>query len=69
MINVYSDTNQTALKYLKDTAANIWNVLVIAGDFNIRDSIWDSLIFFYSIHSNLLTNIVSELWSLDLSFF
>jgi len=38
MIDVYSDTNQTALKYLKNTEANIHNVLVMAGDFNIRDS-------------------------------
>jgi len=38
MINVYSDNNQSALKYLKDTEANIWNILIIAGDFNIKDS-------------------------------
>ena len=38
MINVYSDNNQFALKYLKDTEANIWNILIIAGDFNIKDS-------------------------------
>jgi len=39
MINVYSDANQSALKYHKDTEANVHNFLVIAGDFNIRDSI------------------------------
>ena len=39
MINVYSDVNQSALKYLKNTEANVHNVLVIASNFNIRDSI------------------------------
>ena len=37
MINIYSDKYQIALKYLKNTKANICNVLVIARDFNIRD--------------------------------
>ena len=35
MINIYSDTTQTALKYLKNIEANIHNVLVIASNFNI----------------------------------
>ena len=38
MINVYSDNNHLALKYLKDTKANIHNILIMAGDFNIRYS-------------------------------
>ena len=38
MINIYSDTVQIALKYLKDTKANICNVLVMASNFNIRNS-------------------------------
>jgi len=38
MINVYSDANQIALKYLKNTEVNIYNVLVMTSDFNIRDS-------------------------------
>ena len=42
MINVYSDLSQLALKYLKDTEVNIPNVIIMTGDFNIRDSIWDS---------------------------
>ena len=37
MINIYSDDYQSALKYLKNTEANLYNVLVIAGNFNIRD--------------------------------
>jgi len=30
MINVYSNNNHSALKYLKDTEANIHNILIIA---------------------------------------
>jgi len=36
-MNVHSDSSQSALKYLKDTEANINNVLIITRDFNIRD--------------------------------
>ena len=61
MINVYSDTTQTALKYLKNTEANICNVLVMASNFNIRDSNWDSLFSFHLIYSNLLTDIADSL--------
>ena len=38
MINIYYDASQSALKYLKDTEVNIWNILVMTKDFNIRDS-------------------------------
>ena len=50
-----------ALKYLKDTEANINKILIITGDFNIRDSFWDSLFPNHSIHSNMLTNIADSL--------
>ena len=39
IINIYSDFSNTALKYLKDTEANIDNVVLMTGDFNIRDSL------------------------------
>ena len=39
IMNVYSDSSHTALKYLKDIEVNIDNVLVMTGDFNIRDSL------------------------------
>ena len=41
-MNVYSDSSHTALKYLKNTEINLSNLLIMAGDFNIRDSFWDS---------------------------
>ena len=37
LINIYSDLSQSALKYLKNTEVNINNVLIMTGDFNIRD--------------------------------
>ena len=39
IMNVYSDSSHSALKYLKDTEVNINNVLLMTGDFNIRDSL------------------------------
>ena len=39
MMNVYSDTSQSALKYLKNTEANIQNLLIITNDFNIRNNL------------------------------
>jgi len=39
LINIYSDLLQSALKYLKDTKVNIHNVLIMTGNFNIRDSL------------------------------
>ena len=38
LMNIYSNSSQTALKYLKNTEANINNILIIMSDFNIRDS-------------------------------
>ena len=37
MINIYSDKHQLAFKYLKNTKVNICNVLIINGNFNIRN--------------------------------
>ena len=39
ILNVYSDSSHTTLKYLKDAEANINNVVLMTGDFNIRDSL------------------------------
>ena len=54
-MNVYSDSSHSALKYLKDTEANIDNDLLMMGNFNIRDSLWDlSFPFHSSISDNLI---------------
>jgi len=39
MINIYLDSDQSTLKHIKDTEANLQNVLIMTGDFNIRDSV------------------------------
>ena len=58
LLSVYSNAYQSTLKYLKDTEANIQSFLIMTGNFNIRDSNWDSLYLFYLIHSNLLVDII-----------
>ena len=66
IMNVYSDSSHSALKYLKDTEVNIDNVLLITGDFNIRDSLWDSSFPFHSSISNDLL-IIADSFNLALS--
>ena len=60
LINMYLDSSQLALKYLKDTKANISNILVMTGNFNIRDNLWDSYYLHHSIHSDLLFDIADS---------
>jgi len=60
IINIYSDDNHSALKYLKDTEVNIWNILIMTGDFNIRDSNWNLLYSFHSFYSDILVKIVDS---------
>ena len=65
-MNIYSDSFHTALKYLKDIKININNILVITGDFNIRDSLWDSS---FSHHSSISDDliIIADSFNLTLS--
>ena len=66
ILNVYSDSSHTALKYLKDTEVNIDNVILMTGDFNIRDSLWDpSFPFHSSISDDLI--IIADSFNLALS--
>jgi len=66
IMNIYSDSSHSALKYLKDTEINIDNVLLITGDFNIRDSLWDSSFpHHFSISDNLI--IIADSFNLALS--
>jgi len=60
MMNIYSDSSQIALKYLKDTEVNLQNVLVMTGNFNIWDSLWDPDYPFHLSHSNLLFDIMDS---------
>jgi len=66
LLNVYSDNQQNALKYLKDTEANLNNVIIITGNFNIRNSDWDPVYSYHSLHTDTLCEISD---SLDLEMF
>ena len=60
MINIYSNDYQTALKYYKNTEANLCNILVMARNFNIRDYDWDPSYSFHSVHSDSLFDIANS---------
>ena len=66
ILNVYSDSSHTALKYLKNTEVNINNVVLMIDDLNIRDSLWDSSFPFHSSISDDLI-IVADFFNLALS--
>ena len=66
LINIYLDFSQSALKYLKDTKTNIHNVIIMTGDFNIRNSLWNMNFVFHSVHSDTLFDI-ADLFSLAIS--
>ena len=54
LMNVYSDSFQLALKYFKDIEVNIQIFLVMTGNFDIRDNLWNPL---YPHHSSLSDNL------------
>ena len=66
ILNIYSDSSHVALKHLKDTEVNIDNVLIMTGDFNIRDSLWDLT---FPHHSTISDNlfIIANSFNLILS--
>jgi len=65
-MNIYSDSSYTALKYLKNTEVNLLDLLIMAGDFNIRNSFWDPA---FPYHSYLCDDllIVADSFNLELS--
>ena len=66
LMNIYSDSFYSVLKYLKNTEASIQNLLIMTGDFNIQDSLWNSsFLHYFSISDNLL--IIANSFNLDLS--
>ena len=54
IMNIYSDASHSTLKYLKDTEVNINNLLIMTGDFNIRDWLWNPS---FSYHSSISDNL------------
>jgi len=61
IINIYSDSNQTAIQVLHNNTRNIGNMVVMTGDFNIRDSNWDLNVQYHSIHTEDLMSITDSL--------
>ena len=66
-MNVYSDSSHSVIKYLKDMELNIRNLLIMTGDFNIRNSLWDPSYNFHSSISNDLF-VIADSSNLFLSF-
>ena len=66
IMNIYFDAFHSTLKYLKNTKVNINNLILMTGDFNIRDSLWNPLFPYYSSISDDLF-ILADLFNLDLS--
>ena len=57
IIDIYSDDQQNALKYLKDIEINLNNVLIMTENFNIRDNDWDLSYSHHLVHTDILTEI------------
>jgi len=66
IINVYSDSNQTALGVLCNNIRNIGTTIMMAGDFNIRDSDWDPSYHHHHTQTNDLM-IITDSLGLELS--
>jgi len=67
ILNVYSDCLHSALKYLKNTEMNISDLLIMTGDFYIRNNIWNPSFPHHSVISDDLMTI-ADLFNLELSF-
>jgi len=61
IINIYSDSNQTALQALQESMTNIDKTIILTGDFNIRDSDWDPHFRHHSSHTDDLITIADSL--------
>jgi len=61
LINISSNLSQAALNYRKNTEVEIDNILILTGDFNIRDHIWDPNFPYYSHHRETLFEIMDSL--------
>ena len=64
IMNVYSDSSHSAIKYLKDTEVNLNNLLIMTRDFNIYDSLWDPS---YNFHSSISNDLFMITNSFDLN--
>ena len=61
ILNVYLDNQQNTLKYLENTRVNLNNILIITGNFNIRNSDWDLSYPYHLSHSDILREIALDI--------
>jgi len=61
ILDIYPDNHQLALKYLKDTEADLNNVIIMSSDFNIRNSDWNPSFPHHLMHANHLLEIADLL--------
>jgi len=61
IINIYSDSNQTALQALRESMINIDKTIILTRDFNIRDSDWDPNFRHHSSYTDDLITIADSL--------
>jgi len=54
------DDQQTTLKYLKNTEVNLNNILIMIGNFNIRNNNWDPSYLHYSIHVDTIQEVADS---------
>ena len=67
VMNVYSDSSHSTIKYLKDMDFQLRNLIIMTGDFNICDSLWDPS---YNFHSSISDDlfVIADSFNLFLSF-
>ena len=67
IMNVYSDSSHSAVKYHKDMEVYIRNLIIMTGDFNICNSLWDPS---YNFHSSISDDLfaIADSFNLFLSF-
>ena len=64
ILNIYSDSSHSALKYLKDTEVNINQVILMTDNFNIRDNLWDP---HFPFHLSISDDLIMIADSFDLA--
>ena len=60
ILNIYSDDQQNVLKYLKDTKINLNNILIITGNFSIRDNNWNISYPYHLLYTNIVWEVADN---------
>jgi len=60
-MNVYSDDHHSAVKFMLNQIIDIFNLLYMGRDFNIRDAEWNLFIFSYPTAGQALMDLADSL--------